>query len=389
MKIAVFCPNLVGDTVMATPTFRALRRRFPDAHLTGIIRPHIAPVLDGNPWFDTILPAHHRSKRSRERTLALVSRLRRDRYDLAVLLPNSLRPALVAWLAGIPRRVGYIRYGRGPLLTDGLSPSRSPDGGFLPVPIVESYLALAGVLGCRGESRRLELGTTREDEAAADRAWQRLGLGRDRPVVCLNTGGAFGPAKNWPAEHFAALARRLVAECGVSILVLCGPSERSSAREIVRLADHARVVSLDGQPLGLGLSKACVRRADLLITTDSGPRHFAAAFQTPVITLFGPTHIAWTRTYHPQALHLIHPVPCGPCQRPTCSEGHHRCMREISPGHVFEAAVRLLTPMKNDRLPTTYRRDLPEVAKPTYSCFAANEDGPSRTSSSQDTAGSQ
>jgi heptosyltransferase-2 len=127
---------------------------------------------------------------------------------------------------------------------------------------------------------------------------------------------------------------------------LCGPAEREAAREIVRLADHPRVASVAEQPLGLGLSKACVRRAALLITTDSGPRHFAAAFQTPVITLFGPTHIAWTRTYHPHALHLFHPVSCGPCQRPVCPEGHHRCMRELTPEQVFQAAHRWLGHMR-------------------------------------------
>ena len=196
----------------------------------------------------------------------------------------------------------------------------------------------------RGGSLQLELGTTPDDEAAADRAWTALGLRGDQPVVCLNTGGAFGPAKNWPTASFGLLARRLVEERGVSVVVLCGPAERDSAREIVRLADHPAVVSLADQPLSLGLSKACVRRAALLITTDSGPRHFAAAFRTPVITLFGPTHIAWTRTYHPQAIHLYHPVPCGPCQRPVCPEGHHRCMRDLSPEHVIQAALGLLGP---------------------------------------------
>ena len=104
------------------------------------------------------------------------------------------------------------------------------------------------------------------------------------------------------------------------------------------MAGHPRVVSLADQPLGIGLTKACVRRSALLITTDSGPRHFAAAFNTPVITLFGPTHVAWTRTYHPQAWHVFHPVPCGPCQRPVCPEGHHRCMRELTPESVFRTA---------------------------------------------------
>jgi heptosyltransferase-2 len=341
MKIVVFCPSLIGDTVMATPTIRAIRGQFPDAVLTGVIRPHVAPVLDGTPWFDEIIPFHHRLSRRDQKTAAVVDRLRLGGHDVAVFLPNSFRVAWMAWLAGIPRRVGYSRYGRGFLLTDGLKPPRDAGGKLLPTPLVEYYLALARRLGCRDGSPRLELATTADDETAADRAWDGLGLSRTDPVVCLNTGGAFGPAKNWPPAYFAELARRLVEEAAASVLVLCGPAERDTAREIAGLADHPSVVSLADQPLGLGLSKACVRRASLLITTDSGPRHFAAAFGTPVITLFGPTHIAWTRTYHPQATHLFRPVPCGPCQRPTCAEGHHRCMRELTPEDVMKAVQRM------------------------------------------------
>jgi len=343
MKIAVFCPNLIGDAVMATPTFRALRRGFPHATIAGVIKTRVTPTLDGVPWFDELICFDPHSPVRAERTMPVVRRLRRWRFDLAVLLPNSFRSALIAWLAGIPRRVGYLRHGRGFLLTDKVQAARDESGRLLPTPIVESYLELASRLGCRVDSVRTELATTSSDEAAADRAYRALGLQADERVVCLNTGGAFGPAKNWPTEHFADLARRLVGETGVPILVLCGPDECATAREIVRLAGHPRVVSLADEALGIGLTKACVRRSALLITTDSGPRHFAAAFNTPVITLFGPTHIAWTRTYHPHAWHLFHPVPCGPCQRPVCPEGHHRCMRDLSPETVFRTALRVLT----------------------------------------------
>jgi heptosyltransferase-2 len=130
------------------------------------------------------------------------------------------------------------------------------------------------------------------------------------------------------------------------VLVLCGPSEREAARAIAALAAHPAVVSLAGRDLGIGLTKACIRRARLLITTDSGPRHFATAFGTPVISLFGPTHVAWTRTHHPQAWHLRIDVPCGPCQRPICPEGHHRCMRELDPESVFRVASRMLERVK-------------------------------------------
>jgi heptosyltransferase II len=342
MTIVVFCPNLVGDTVMATPAFRALRRGFAGATMLGVIKPHVAPTLDGAPWFDGIVPFDPRSRDPSHRARAVVRRLRAERPDLAVLLPNSFRSALVAWLSGASRRAGYGRGGRGLLLTDRLAPPRDARGRRLPVPIVDYYLEIVRLLGCPVDSVRTELFTTAADEAAADLAWSRLGLRRDETVVCLNTGGAFGPAKAWPVEHFAALARKLADERGVGVLVVCGPDERDAARAIVARADRPRVVSLADETPSLGLTKACVRRSALLITTDSGPRHFAAAFDVPVLSIFGPTHIAWTRTYHPKALHVYHPVPCGPCQRPSCPLGHHRCMRDLSPEAVYAAARRLL-----------------------------------------------
>jgi heptosyltransferase-2 len=342
MRIAVFCPNLIGDTVMSTPTLRALRRSFPEATIDAIIKPGVFPTLDGCPWLDHRILFDPRAAQARHRTPALLSHLRSNPYDLALILPNSFRSALLAWLGGCRRRAGYARGGRGWLLTDRLTPRRDRRGRFVPVPAVEYYLDLARRVGCRIDSTRLELFTTDADERAADRAWDDLGLPRDSPVVCLNTGGAFGPAKSWPVEHFASLARRLADEAVVDCLVLCGPSEREAARAIVARAGHPRVVSLADQPPGIGLSKACVRRSALLVTTDSGPRHFAAGFGVPVVSLFGPTHIAWTRTYHPHAVHLQQPVPCGPCQQGICPQGHHRCMVDLDPDRVFAAALRLL-----------------------------------------------
>lgn len=351
MNIVVFCPSLIGDTVMATPTFRALRAKFPDARMTAVLKPNVAPVLDGTTWFDDAIPFHPRAKNRDQRTPALMNRLRAERPDAAVLLPNSIRTAWISWRAGVRRRVGYNRYSRGLLLTDRLQPPRDETGKLLPFPAVEYYLALARALGCRDNGLQLELSTTPADEAAADEACRSLGMESGHPLICLNNGGAFGPAKSWPNGYFAFLARRLAEELGASVVMLCGPAERDAARVVASLAAHPRVFSLADQRLSIGLSKAFVRRASLLITTDSGPRHFAAALGTPVVTLFGPTSIHWTRTNFPHAAHIYHPVPCQPCQRPVCPLGHHNCMRKLVPDDVFQVARRMLVGGRNGARP--------------------------------------
>ncbi len=177
--------------------------------------------------------------------------------------------------------------------------------------------------------------------APAGEVWDRFGLHDANEIICLNSGGAFGASKHWPVASFAALARQLVDRRGSKVLVLCGPEERNLAREIVQQSERDHVFSLSDRILSLGLTKACVRKCDLLITTDSGPRHFAAAFDRPVITLFGPTHIEWTETYFPKAVHLQKKVPCGPCQLRVCPLDH-RCMRELHFEDVFSSVNSLL-----------------------------------------------
>jgi heptosyltransferase-2 len=343
MNIAVFCPNWVGDAVMATPALRALRDHFPDAHLIGILKPYVAGVLEGAPWLDEIILLD-RHGRQGERWPRVAARLRRLQPDLAVLFPNSFRSALVAWLGRCRRRVGYARYARGWLLTDALDAPRDAHGHLVPSPALDSYNRLAGHVGCAALSNRMELFTTANDETAADAVWRQAGFDRSPEVVCLNPGAAFGSAKHWPADSFAALAQALVDRRGSTVLVLCGPGEQQLAQHIAILADRPGVQTLAEHPLSLGLTKACIRRAAVLITTDSGPRHFAAAFDRPVVTLFGPTHIAWTETYYARAIHLQKNVPCGPCQLRVCPLDH-RCMKELTPMEVLTAAERLLTPL--------------------------------------------
>lgn len=349
MKIALFLPNWLGDLAMATPTLRAMRKHFgPDARLVGIMRPKLADVLAGTGWLSEQWFFDPRAKDRRLRSWALSRRMRRERFDVAVLLTNSLRTALIARLAGIPRRVGYVRYGRGPLLTDRLYPPR--DGRRIKVtPTVFTYLALAEAVGCPPESPRLELATTEEDERSADLVWERLGLRGDGRVVMLNCSGVYGGAKLWPVEHFARLARLVVERLDCDVLVMCGPGEREIARNIVRQSGAERVFSMADQPLGLGTAKACIRRGGLMVSTDSGPKHVAAALDKPLVGLHGP--FLPEQSYNPtqRAERLILDLDCAGCGKRVCPLGHHRCMRELDVETVYAAVVRLLEQERKNR----------------------------------------
>jgi heptosyltransferase-2 len=349
MKLAIFLPNWIGDVVMATPAFRALREQYPRVEIVGVCKPYVSDVVAGSPWFDRMVFLDRGGPWSR-RWPSVAWRLRRERFDKAVLFPNSFRSGLVATLAGAKRIIGFNRYARGWILTDRLEPVRDAAGRLTPAPIVDDYNRLAQAAGAPALGHRLELFTTLDDEVAADKVDAALGIDRSRETICLNPGAAFGAAKYWPAESFALLAQELVDRRRSQVVVLCGPTERAMARHITKLAARAEVQSVAEMPLSIGLTKALVRRGSALVTTDSGPRHFAAAFDRPVVALFGPTFIAWTQTYFAREIQLQKSVPCGPCQQRECATDH-RCMNELAPSEVFAALCQLLESRPRKTLP--------------------------------------
>ncbi|QDT25431.1 ADP-heptose--LPS heptosyltransferase 2 [Gimesia panareensis] len=346
MKIAVFLPNWIGDAVMATPALRALRDEFSNAEITAIQKPYVAEVLNGLDLVDHSLDWV--SEKSLKTQLQFLRQLRQERFDLAVLFPNSFRSACLSFLAGIPRRVGIQRDGRGWLLTDVLSAKDRST----PYPAMDEYLRIVAHLigeessdlqANSGLSRKMELAVTEADRQRWESFWNKQSAEFKRhPLICLNPGGAFGAAKHWPVAHFAELAQRLAGELQKSVLVVCGPAEKEEAIQIVEQANHPLVTSLADEPLHLGLTKAAIQQAELLVTTDSGPRHFAAPFDVPVVTLFGPTHIMWSETFYDRGQHLQLAMDCGPCQQRVCPLGHHRCMKDLSAARVFDAVVSLL-----------------------------------------------
>ena len=163
MKIAVFLPNWVGDAVMATPALRALRTHYPAAEILAVHRPYVGDVLSGLDLVNRSLLHDPRGDQG-QRGWRFIRHLRRERADLAVLLPNSLRTAWLAWLAGINRRIGFRRDGRGWLLTDPVAPRPRTS----PHPVLDEYLRLVSHLGIPTGSRKMELATVDDDEQALE-----------------------------------------------------------------------------------------------------------------------------------------------------------------------------------------------------------------------------
>ena len=341
MRIGVMLPNWVGDLAMATPTLRALRKRFPQDELVGVVQSNVAAVLEGLNWLDRTLIWDHRQLRSAGSWWNVWRELHARPVDTFVLLRNSWSSAVMAKLAAARRIVGYQRFGRGWLLTDTLAPPREGKR-LLPISAVDYYLNLAYHLGCEPESPRLELATLPADEAAADAVCTRLHLPAADRVVLLSTGGAYGSSKQWPVENAAIFSTRVAEELGLTVLVLCGPGDRAAAEEVEQRASHPRVKSLAREQLSLGLSKALIRRARLLVATDSGPRHLAAALGTATVSLFGSTDPRWAENYQTGSVQLRLGLHCSPCAKRECPLGHHRCMKDLSPDLVFRAAAQQL-----------------------------------------------
>ncbi len=318
-RLLLVLPSWLGDAVMATPTLRLLRDALPGAFIAGLARPAVAALLEGTPLLDEILVERASGVMGPKRVAA---RVRPLRFDAALLLTNSFSTALTTRIAGIPRRVGYDRDGRGLLLTHRLhAPVRAPTGiskrRWAAVPACAYYYAAGRALlgdppppfeemddamSVLPETATLELPLSDTDRAEATKVLRSAGLGtsaahspapKPTAFAVLNP-GANNPAKRWPPERFAALADHLADHHRLRVLINTGPGEEEVAQAVRDACTTAAPVLLTEHGQTLAALKAILARARLLVTNDTGPRHLAAAFGTPTLALFGPTDPRWT-----------------------------------------------------------------------------------------------
>lgn len=341
-SLLVRAPNWLGDVVMATPMLRTVRETLPRARIGVVVSPGGAAVLEGLPWFDRV---HVQRRKDVHRGLGGMLRfareLRAERYELAVCCPNSFSSALLLRLAGIPRRVGWSYGGRGFLLTDRLVPEMRGHRR-VPRPMPAYYLDLARHLGCEVLDDTTELATTPAGDDEAERFLAARGAA-GAALVGLNVGASFGPSKLWHARGFRDVAATLRERHGLRPVVLCGPGEEALGREIED-AVGGDVVRTSDVNLSIAGLKSVVRRLALLVTTDTGPRHFALAFDVPTVCVMGSTDPRMTDQpgTRSEVVRLDPVLDCMPCHEKECPLRHHRCLEDLGAAPVLAAAERVL-----------------------------------------------
>jgi heptosyltransferase-2 len=343
--VLVRLPNPIGDTVMSTPALRALRAHWPAARVVAVGPASAAALLEGLPFFDELhaLPSR-RSPGGVAALRAMAARLRRERFDLALLMANSFSSAFMTWRTGARRRVGYGGGGRDALLSD-VVPA-APEAPFhrRPEPMVEFYFRLVERVGVPRGGHRTQLAVSPADEERAAAWLARHDLSGDAPLHGLHGGASFGPSKLWYPERWAAVADELHRRHGGRAILFCGPGEEADVRAIAAAA-KSPVASAADDPIDLRTLKAVMRRLSLMVATDAGPRHMAVAFDVPCVALLGPTDPRFSNTNLQRSALVRVELPCSPCHQKTCplaGAAFHRCMRDISPAMVLAAAERVL-----------------------------------------------
>lgn len=337
MKILIVGPSWVGDMVMAQTLFVCLKQRHPDCEIDVLAPEWSRPILERMPEVRAALsfPLGHgvldiASRRRIGKSLA-------GQYDQAILLPNSLKSALVPFFADIPLRTGWkgeMRYG---LLND----IRTLDKERLPL-MIERFMALAFEPGAElakpYPQPRLQI-----DETSRSAALAKFGLSLDRPVLALCPGAEFGEAKRWPAEHYAKVAEVKI-RAGWQVWLFGSKNDHPGGEDIRdRLIPGLReeVVNLAGET-SLAEAIDLMSAAAAVVSNDSGLMHVAAALNRPLVGVYGSTSPQFTPPLADQVEIVRLGLDCSPCFERTCRYGHYNCLRELKPRPVLEALERLV-----------------------------------------------
>ena len=330
-RILIVAPSWVGDAILSEPLVAVLREPLGEPIVDVLAPPWCAAVYARMRGIGHIVenPLGH-GELGLGRRRALAREIRARAYTYAFILPNSFKSALIPWFAGIPRRIGYAGEGRRALLTETrrLDPKAFPR-------LVDRFVALAVPKGRLIPTPPAPVLVPNAANAAA--AMRALKLSTHRPIAIFCPGAEYGPAKRWPAEHFIALARRLLEE-GYAVWLLGSPNDQAAALPIAAAIPAVR--DLTGRT-DLGTAIDLLSLASIVVSNDSGLMHAAAAVGRPLVALFGSSSPEYTPPLSPLAQVAKIDIACSPCFQRECPLGHFKCMRELDVEVVHDLAQKV------------------------------------------------
>ena len=334
-RILIRATNWVGDAVMAVPALEQIRARFPEAHIAMLARPWVSGLYDKS-LIDEIIPyTAEKGWQDLRGKWALARRLQAMRFDAAILQQNAFEAAALVWLARIPIRIGYAREGRGLLLSD---PIEVPKPGEIPTHQRFYYLEMlrrAGLIEQIPDTPAIRLpGIPFLRKAGARRlpgAW-----------IGVSPGAAYGTAKRWLPERFAAAALQVAGELSASVAVFGSPDEQSLCEGIAAQIREAGVVAQNfAGKTGLAEFVEMASVCQAFLTNDSGAMHVASALGVPTVSVFGATDHVATGPTGPLAKVIREPVDCSPCLLRECPIDH-RCMKAVEANRVANEVLELV-----------------------------------------------
>ncbi len=346
-NVLVRSTNWIGDAIMTTPALNLLKKALPSAQIKVLARPWVKDIFTDNPVVDQVVPLEGNTLVDK---LSTAKRVRAMGFDLTVLFPNSFDSALVAWLSGIGIRAGYVTDARRLLLNLPVEvPKDHKDRHqvFYYMKLVEEISWRLKEKGARPVSigdheAKLFLRISPEEAKWADDWLKSQGItAATGPLVGINPGAAYGPAKCWPAEKYKALSSRMLnLYSGARFFVFGTVKEHEIGEKIVKGLGGAGI-NLAGKTT-LGQVMALISRLDLLITNDSGLMHVGAALGTNLVAIFGSTNPVTTGPWTKRAIVVRKELACSPCLNRMCPKGSFLCMESIEVSDVFDACVRML-----------------------------------------------
>lgn len=345
MKIVVRGTNWVGDAVMTIPALRELRRIFPDAQITLYTRTWTKGIFQDVDFIDKLL-AFDREKSSFQTVLSQAKVWRKEKFDLAVLFPNSFESALLAKLGKVPNRFGYAKDGRSFLLTNAVKipawKNKRHEVFYYLNLVAEIEKKFFGTATSLENAPRFELNISEKRKAEARKFLAQNGVDLSKKLVIFCAGSANSPAKRWETKSFAKLGDKLKNDLDAEV-VLDGAKNEVEISQTVATQMRTKPIVLTGKT-SLAEGAAILSVADLLVSNDTGSAHISAALGTKTLVIFGPTNPLTTQPLGSEIIRQD--VDCSPCNFRACPIDH-RCMTRISADEVFAKAAKLLAASRN------------------------------------------